>query len=48
MADMRAVLSKSEFGKKPIVIECKIHNDDNVYPIVPPGAAIADCIDEFK
>jgi acetolactate synthase-1/2/3 large subunit len=48
MADLREVLSKSEFGKKPIFIECKINNDDNVYPIVPPGAAIAECIDEFK
>ncbi len=48
MAELREVLGKSEFGKKPIFIECKIHNDDNVYPIVPPGAAIADCVDEFK
>ena len=30
---------------KPVVIECDIHPDEKVYPIVPPGAAINDLID---
>ena len=48
MADLREILNKCEFGRKPVFIECKINNDENVYPIVPPGAAIVDCIEEFK
>jgi acetolactate synthase-1/2/3 large subunit len=48
MADLRETLSKCEFGRKPVFIECKINNDENVYPIVPPGAAIVDCIEDFK
>ncbi|SDZ12125.1 acetolactate synthase, large subunit [Proteiniborus ethanoligenes] len=34
------VLSKVEFGKKPVFIECKILKDESVYPIVPPGQPI--------
>jgi len=48
MADLREILNKCEFGRKPVFIECKINNDENVYPIVPPGAAIVDCIEDFK
>jgi acetolactate synthase-1/2/3 large subunit len=48
MAELRETLGRCEFGKKTIFIECRINNDENVYPIVPPGAAINDCIEDFK
>lgn len=48
MAELRETLDRCEFGKKTVFIECKISNDNNVYPIVPPGAAIKDCIEDFK
>lgn len=31
--------------KEPVVLECDIHPDEKVFPIVPPGAAISDLID---
>ncbi len=33
--------------KRPVVIDFRIDKDDNVYPIVPPGAAIKDVITEI-
>ncbi len=30
---------------EPVVVECHIHPDEKVYPIVPPGAAIDEIID---
>jgi acetolactate synthase-1/2/3 large subunit len=47
MKELKALLDTCEFGKKPIFIECRIEKDDNVYPIVPPGAVIADSIEKF-
>lgn len=37
---LNSVLSKVQFGEKPIFIECKILKDESVYPIVPPGKPI--------
>jgi len=48
MSELRETIDKCEFGTRTVFIECRINNDDNVYPIVPPGAAIKDCIEEFK
>lgn len=48
MSDLEELLGKCEFGKKPIFIECRIQTENNVYPIVPPGAAIADSIDKQR
>ncbi|MHC1719728.1 MAG: biosynthetic-type acetolactate synthase large subunit [Clostridiaceae bacterium] len=48
MKGLNVLLDTCEFGKKPIFIECRITKDENVYPIVPPGAAIADSIEEFE
>ena len=31
---------------KPIVIDCQIHCDDKVWPMVAPGAAISEAFDE--
>ncbi|MFI3211752.1 MAG: biosynthetic-type acetolactate synthase large subunit [Eubacteriales bacterium] len=31
--------------KKPVLIECVIHEDDKVFPMVPAGAAISDAFD---
>ena len=30
---------------EPVLIECVIHPDEMVYPMVPPGAAIDEIID---
>ncbi|MCT8977356.1 biosynthetic-type acetolactate synthase large subunit [Clostridium sp. CX1] len=30
--------------KEPVIIECIISSDNKVFPIVPPGAAITECI----
>ncbi len=38
---LRTILSMNE----PVVLECDIHPDEKVFPIVPPGAAISDLID---
>ena len=32
-------------AKGPVVIECVIHEDDKVFPMVPAGAAISDAFD---
>lgn len=39
------VLKEALELKKPVLIECKIHPDDKVYPIVPPGAGIDELMD---
>ena len=31
--------------KKPVLIECVIHEDDKVFPMVPAGAPISDVFD---
>ena len=38
---LRSALELNE----PVLIECDIHPDDKVYPIVPPGAGIDSLID---
>lgn len=43
--EVEEVLKEALAMKKPVVIECDIHPDEKVYPIVPPGAAINDLID---
>lgn len=39
LSDLKEILSKDIFNG-PVLIECKISKDENVYPIVPPGKAI--------
>jgi acetolactate synthase-1/2/3 large subunit len=38
------VLSAAMELNEPVIIECEINRDEKVFPIVPPGAAIAECI----
>lgn len=42
---VKQVLSKALELNDPVLIECDIHPDDKVYPIVPPGAGIDELID---
>ena len=39
------VLSEALEMNEPVLIECDIHPEDKVYPIVPPGAGIDELID---
>lgn len=48
MNDLRDIIKNCKFGGKPIFIECKLDKDENVYPIVPPGKAIDEAIEEFE
>jgi len=43
--EVEDVLKKALAMNEPVVVECDIHPDEKVYPIVPPGAAINDLID---
>ncbi|SDK74631.1 biosynthetic-type acetolactate synthase large subunit [Natronincola ferrireducens] len=40
------IFKKALASKKPVVINCVIGKDDNVFPIVAPGTAIEDVITE--
>ncbi|AKL94495.1 acetolactate synthase large subunit [Clostridium aceticum] len=44
--EFEEVFKKALESKGPVVINCMIDKDDNVFPIVPPGAAIEDVITE--
>jgi len=41
------VLKKALRLKEPVVIECMIHPDDLVLPMVPAGEPISECIDDI-
>ncbi len=46
-ADVDAAIEKAlSETERPVVIDFRIDKDDNVYPIVPPGASIEDVITE--
>lgn len=47
MKELNNILESCEFGKKPVFIECELGKDENVYPIVPPGKAIVESIENF-
>ncbi len=44
--DVRGVLEKALKAKGPVVIDCVIDRDDSVFPMVSPGASIAEAFDE--
>ncbi len=44
--DLRPVLEEAMALGRPVVIDCQIHCDDKVYPMVSPGAAIQEAFDE--
>ncbi|MDD6434998.1 MAG: biosynthetic-type acetolactate synthase large subunit [Clostridiales bacterium] len=43
--EFREAFSKALASDAPFVIDCKIEEDDKVWPMVAPGAAISECID---
>lgn len=44
--EFKEIFEKALEAKKPVVINCIINEDDDVFPIVPPGAAIKEVITE--
>lgn len=44
--DLQPVLKEAIGLGKPVVIECQVHCDDKVFPMVPAGAPIQDAFDE--
>lgn len=43
--EFRKVLNKALNEKKPVVIDCRIDKDENVYPMVAPGESISKAFD---
>lgn len=43
-SEIEEVLSYALSLNEPVIVECEINRDEKVYPIVPPGAAIAQSI----
>ncbi|WFF74270.1 biosynthetic-type acetolactate synthase large subunit [Proteiniclasticum sp. QWL-01] len=43
-AELEAVLNEIRALEEPVVVDCLMSRDENVYPIVPPGKAITDMI----
>lgn len=44
--ELRPVIREAMELDIPVVIDCQIHCDDKVFPMVSPGAAISDAFDE--
>lgn len=44
--ELKPVLEEAMNLNIPVVIECQIHCDDKVFPMVSPGAPIADAFDD--
>lgn len=44
--ELKPVLEKAMALGAPVVIDCQIHCDDKVYPMVSPGAPIQDAFDD--
>lgn len=42
--ELNAALSWDGHGKAPVLIDCRIEKDEDVYPIVPPGRPISEFI----
>lgn len=47
MEDLKPVLLEAMGLDIPVVIECRIHCDDKVFPMVSPGAPIQDAFDDI-
>jgi acetolactate synthase-1/2/3 large subunit len=43
-ADVIPALEQAIKARKPTVIECIVRGDENVYPMVPPGASLTEMI----
>ncbi|MGL5434625.1 MAG: biosynthetic-type acetolactate synthase large subunit [Lachnospiraceae bacterium] len=46
MEELRTALKEAMELMAPVVIDCQIHCDDKVFPMVSPGAAIQDAFDD--
>ena len=44
--EFRNVLNKALSLNKPVVIDCRIHKDEKVFPMVAPGESISKAFDE--
>ncbi len=44
--ELKPVLEEAMSLNTPVVIDCQIHCDDKVFPMVSPGAAISDAFDD--
>ena len=44
--ELKPVLKEAMELDIPVVIDCQIHCDDKVFPMVSPGAAISDTFDD--
>jgi len=44
MKELDKVLEKTRNLEEPIFIECKIDQEESVYPIVPPGRPINELL----
>jgi acetolactate synthase-1/2/3 large subunit len=42
--EVAPALRKALAMKRPVVIECITKPDDNVYPMVPPGASLSEMV----
>jgi len=47
-AEVEKALKKALRMNEPVLIECMIHPDDLVLPMVPAGEPINECIDDFR
>ncbi|MBE0450598.1 MAG: biosynthetic-type acetolactate synthase large subunit [Clostridia bacterium] len=46
--ELEAVLKKIKNNKSPVVVDCIIDHDENVYPIIPPGKGITEMVTAFE
>lgn len=46
MGELQTVLKEAMALNAPVVIDCQVHCDDKVFPMVSPGAAIDEAFDE--
>lgn len=46
--ELEAVLEKIKSTKRPVVVDCILDHDENVYPIIPPGKGITEMITAFE
>jgi acetolactate synthase-1/2/3 large subunit len=42
--EMASALKKALALKQPVVMECVVKPDENVYPMVPPGASLMEMV----
>ena len=43
-SEVAAALRKAIATRRPVVVECIVKGDENVYPMVPPGASLTEMV----